>query len=106
MNWKNILKATNTVLAESNLPTLNIIVDMSGYLIKPEILTKNLTLLLPFVDEYKIQELYNQYEINQPLSSENKSTKINRLIKILHKSLPIRVRDIPLKEENIVRNLS
>jgi hypothetical protein len=90
MHWKNILQSINLVLSKANLTTLNIIIDNDGYLIKHHILTKNLNMLLPLVDESRIDELYYyiyaEHKLLTPLKTQK--IKIARIITTLTTSLP------------------
>ena len=93
-NWKNILHHINTALRENNLPALNIITNPNGYLIKHEILSKNLNMLLPFIDEPQLFKIYTsiyaaKYSLIKDASKKN--IMISRIITILNNSLPNRI---------------
>lgn len=94
MYWKTILDSINTVLKESNLPTFNIIVDMDGYLVKPEILPKNLHMFMPFVPKSDIDQLYLYICDRTHFTSSvdiNSKIKINRIVSKLTKSIPNKI---------------
>ena len=93
MHWRDQLTIINSALKKSNLVTLNIITDTNGYLVKNNILRKNLSMLLPFVSEKSIENIYYQIMIESDGFQPNITNK-QKIIKIINQlefNLPVKV---------------
>ena len=93
MYWRDQLTIINSTLKKSNLVTLNIIIDTNGYLVKNNILRKNLNMLLPFVSEKSIDNIYYQITIEKDDFQPNISNK-QKIIKIINQlefNLPVKI---------------
>ena len=93
MHWRDQLTIINSALKKSNLVTLNIIIDNNGYLVKNNILRKNLDMLLPFVSKKSINNIYYQIMIDNDEFQANITNK-QKIIKIINQlefNLPVKV---------------
>lgn len=93
MYWRDQLTLINNALKASNLITLNIITDTEGYLVKNDILRKNLDMFLPFVSQNDIDNIYYQFMIDSNNFNSNISNK-QKIIKIINQlefNLPVKI---------------
>ena len=93
MHWLNQLTIINSALKKSNLVTLNIIIDNNGYLVKNNILRKNLDMLLPFVSKKSINYIYYQimFDNDEFQANITNKQKIIKIINQLEFNLPVKV---------------
>ena len=91
MTWKKKLSIINGYLQKSNLVRLNIITDNDGYVVRNEILKKNLTMLLDFVTEIYLENIRKIFlKIDNKKEDTNKNLKIF-IISSLIRDLPTRI---------------
>ena len=91
MTWKKKLSIINGYLQKSNLVRLNIITDNDGYVVRNEILKKNLTMLLDFVSEIYLENIRKIFlKIDNKKEDTNKNLKIF-IISSLIRDLPTRI---------------
>jgi len=93
MHWRDQLTLINRNLKISNLVTLNIITDNEGYLVKNNILRKNLDMFLSLVPKNKINEIYYQFLFDKDdfKSDISNRKKIIKIINQLEFNLPNKI---------------
>ena len=91
MTWKKKLSIINGYLQKSNLVRLNIITDNDCYVVRNEILKKNLTMLLDFVTEIYLENIIKIFlKIDNKKDDTNKNLKVF-IISSLIRDLPTRI---------------
>ena len=93
MHWRDQLTLINRSLQESNLVRLNIITDTRGYLVKNDIIHKNLNMFLPFVPEKLINNIDNNIMMDNGEFNPNVSNK-HKILKIINQlefNLPVKI---------------
>jgi len=93
MHWRDQLTLINRNLKISNLVTLNIITNCEGYLVKNDILRKNLDMFLPFLPKKNINEIYYQFMFDKDdfKSDISNKKKIIKIINQLEFNLPNKI---------------
>ena len=95
MTWKKKLQLINSYLQMSNLSRLNIITDNNGYLVRNDILKKNLQMAFDLVDKKILEQIKDTFFQMDNKQGDNFSLRFNKNIKeFIISSL---LRDLPTR---------